>query len=430
MKRYFIVLITAFSYISICHAQLSLEDCHRKAHANYPLIRQYDLIEQSRQFTVENISKGYYPQIELSAVATYQSDVSEIPDVNLKLFGFNIPSKWYNVSYDKLSKDQYSMMLKLSQNVYDGGAVSAQKRIARSTADVSQEQLNVGMYQVNARVDNLFFGIILLNEQIKCSDLFIHELSLNLNTLQSMNKSGFVSQYDMDVINLQLKRAAQKQESLKGARRSYFAMLGILTDQNIADSTLLIVPSDDLPGNSINRRPELQLFNANQALIDAKLHSINTNTRPKVGVFAQAGYGKPGLDIFSRSFSPYYVIGASVKWNISAFYTHKNEKRVLLNDKSMVDAQRSLFIQNCNVLTAGQQETIRDLKQKIKTDDEIIALSSSIRSKAENKMKNGSISSDELLKHINAENESRQDKALHQVMLLKEINELKYIGNN
>ncbi|MFA6745006.1 MAG: transporter, partial [Bacteroides graminisolvens] len=84
MKQFvFWILIGCFAAHS--QAQITLESCRQKAQTNYPLVRQYELIEKTKEFSVSNAAKGYLPQFSLSAKATYQSDATTI---NLKIGDF------------------------------------------------------------------------------------------------------------------------------------------------------------------------------------------------------------------------------------------------------------------------------------------------------------------------------------------------------
>ena len=56
MKR----TILSFSFIlaaMLAHAQLTLEGCQHSAQTNYPLVRQYGLIEKAREYNLENAGK-------------------------------------------------------------------------------------------------------------------------------------------------------------------------------------------------------------------------------------------------------------------------------------------------------------------------------------------------------------------------------------
>ena len=60
-------------------AQFSLDECQQRAQANYPLVRQYELIEKTKEYTLSNLSKGNLPQISLNGKASYQSDATSLP---------------------------------------------------------------------------------------------------------------------------------------------------------------------------------------------------------------------------------------------------------------------------------------------------------------------------------------------------------------
>lgn len=58
----------------------TLEACQQAAEHNYPLIRQYGLIEKTAAVTESNLRKGWLPQLSATAQATYQSAVTAFPD--------------------------------------------------------------------------------------------------------------------------------------------------------------------------------------------------------------------------------------------------------------------------------------------------------------------------------------------------------------
>ena len=189
-------------------AQVTLEQCKEWARANYPLIRRYDLVEQSRQFTVENAMKEWLPQVGLSAGASYQSDVTSLP---VEIPGVDIPA---------LSKDQYDVSLTVTQQVYDGGQTAAAKRIANAQGDVEREQVSVAMYGVNERVDQLFFGVLVLDEQIRQVNVLKDDLSLALASVEAMVKGGVANQTDVDAVMVEQVKVCQKETDLKTRRET------------------------------------------------------------------------------------------------------------------------------------------------------------------------------------------------------------------
>ena len=112
----------------------TLEECQQAAERNYPLIRQYGLIEKTTALTVANIQKGWLPQVSASAQATYQSDVVAWPDEMRGMLG------QMGLNFEGLKKDQYKIGLDVQQTVFDGGAIKSQKEIARKQGDVQTAQ--------------------------------------------------------------------------------------------------------------------------------------------------------------------------------------------------------------------------------------------------------------------------------------------------
>lgn len=393
-----------------CYAQLTLQECRQKAHDNYPLIKQYDLVERLRDYNIANASVANLPQVSVTGLATYHTDMIK----------GNLPSTFDTKNYI------YGGMLQVSQSVYDGGAVTARKKITKADANVSSEQLNVSMYDVNSRVDQMFFGTLLLDEQIKQNKLLQEDLALSRKNVEAMMKNGIANQSDIDAIKVEQLNAEQQMKSMMEQRHSYIMMLAIFIGEKLDDGTTFSRPSGDMPESMEVKRPELKLFDAQTILLNEREKALDVNLKPKFGLFVSGLWGNTGLDMINKSM---LMAGAKLTWNIGGLYTRKNDKRQIEANRQQIESNRETFLFNTRLQTAGETSVITDLKQKIQTDDAIVVLRTSIRSKAERKVANGTLTINEMLRQINAESEAKQAKALHEVQLLKEIYQLKNIGN-
>lgn len=393
-----------------CYAQLTLQECRQKAHDNYPLIKQYDLVERLRDYNIANASVANLPQVSVTGLATYHTDMIK----------GNLPSTFDTKNYI------YGGMLQVSQSVYDGGAVAARKKITKADANVSSEQLNVSMYDVNSRVDQMFFGTLLLDEQIKQNKLLQEDLALSRKNVEAMMKNGIANQSDIDAIKVEQLNAEQQMKSMMEQRHSYIMMLAIFIGEKLDDGTTFSRPSGDMPESMEVKRPELRLFDAQTILLNEREKALDVNLKPKFGLFVSGLWGNTGLDMINKSM---LMAGAKLTWNIGGLYTRKNDKRQIEANRQQIESNRETFLFNTRLQTAGETSVITDLKQKIQTDDAIVVLRTSIRSKAERKVANGTLTINEMLRQINAESEAKQAKALHEVQLLKEIYQLKNIGN-
>ena len=398
---------------------LTIEEAQQMARDNYPAIRQLGLTEQARDYTLQNAMKGWLPQVSVSGRATYQNKVTKLP-IDVSQFG---------VDYDGLPKDQYDASVTVSQTIYDGGAIAANRRVASALADVQREQTNVTLYAIRERVNQLYFGILLIDEQLSQNLLLQDDLRLGLKTVESMERGGLANQTDIDAVKVEQIKTQQQEGSLRTMRQSYLRMLGTFVGKTLDTSTALQKPADE---NAVgaNNRPELSLYFSQERLLDQRQKALNTRLMPTIEAFAQGGYGNPGLNMLGNGWDTYFRIGATVSWNIGALYTRKNDQRLLRNEREQIATARETFLFNTRLQSEQTNGQIENLRSQVVQDDEIIRLRESIRSRSERRVENGTETVNEMLRDINAVGEARQQRAIHEVQLLQEIYNLKTINNN
>ena len=422
-------MVLLLCQLSVKAQSLTIETCQEKANANYPLVKQYGLIEQTAQYNVSNANKGYLPQLSISAKATYQSAVTQIPsslgDVLSKLTGkpFSFPA---------LPKDQYQAVIEATQVIWDGGVISTQKKITNLSKEVEKQKLDVDLYALKVRVNQLFFGILLLNEQLKQNDILKNDLLTNYNRLNAFKQNGIAYQADLDALNVEQLNTNQREADLKSTRKSFSIMLSALTGLDISDRTELTKPDLSLAvlKETSNHRPELRLFEAQNNLYESQKSLLDAGNRPKIGAFVQGGYGQPGLNMFTTGFSPFYIGGIRFSWNISGLYSQKNNLNKIDISKKTVDIQKETFEFNNNIVTRQQQTEIEKLQSTLANDDEIIRLRRNIKKAATSKLENGTASVSDLIRELNAENQAIQLKSLHEIQLLMNVYQLKNNINN
>ena len=418
-----ITLFLALVSYAPCFAQLSIEACYEKARANYPLIKQYGLIEKTKEYNLSNAAKGYLPQVTFSAQATYQSDVTEIPiDLDaIGLTGVKIPS---------VSQDQYKMELALSQTLWDGGAIRSERKALRTQAEVDQRDMDVSMYAINERVNQLYFGVLLAEAQLEQNKVLQAELRRSCEQVSSYIKNGIAQQSDLDAIRVDLLKAKQTEAQFEHTKRAYREMLSRLIGEEIGEETRLVKPEAVRPLTKENNRPELGLYQAQIRNLRAQDSRITAGMMPKLGLFVTGGYGKPGLDMFEDNFKVYYLAGVKLSWNLGSLYTRKNDRRKIQTGIRSIETQRETFLFNTSLDVAQRNATIDKYIDQLKYDDEIIALRGSVKRASEAKMANGTLSGTDLTRDIHAEQSAIQDKILHEMELLQAIYNLKYVTNN
>jgi Outer membrane protein len=419
-KVAFIITLAFISLHAPIYGQLSVDDCYKKAQTNYPQVKQYGLIEQSKEFNLSNANKGYLPQVSFSAKATYQSAVTKLP--------ITLP----NVSIEGLNKDQYQSVVEVNQSVWDGGVIRNQKKITEASSAVDKQKLDVDMYAINDRVNQLFFGILLLDEQIKQNLLLQDELKRNYNQISAYITNGIANQADLDAVKVNQLSTAQHKVELEATRKAYTEMLSAMIGEEIKEGTSLVKPSfaEEISLSSTINRPELRLFEVQSNLFETQKSMVDAKNLPKLGVFVQGGYGNPGLNMLKNEFSPYYVAGARLTWNFGSLYTKKNDKKLLDNSLQNVAVQKETFLFNTNLKMTQQSNEIDKIKQLMRDDDEIIRLRTNIKKASEVKVEHGTLSVTDLLRDINSEDQAKQSKVLHEIQLLISIYNYKNSTNN
>ena len=417
-------LVLALTMLPMLVQGQTLEECQQAAEKNYPLIRQYGLIEKTTQLTVANIQKGWLPQVSASAQATYQSDVTGWPDeMKTMMSGMGIDMKG-------LKKDQYRVGIDVQQTIYDGGVIGSQKRIAREQGKVQAAQNEVNIYHVRRRVNEMYFGLLLIDEQIKLNRDLQTLLAGNESKLESMTKQGTAAESDLQNVKAERLNAVQKATELASQKQMLLRMLSTFCGMEVK---AVQKPQVEIDGNGMtteNRRPELKMLDAQIGLLNAQEKALNAVLMPKVGVFAQGFYGYPGLNMFEdmmrHKWSLNGIIGARVTWNIGALYTRKNDKAKLQLQRDITENSREVFLFNNQLEQIQQCENVERYQKLMTDDDEIIALRQAVRRAAESKLAHGIIDVNDLVREINQENAACVQQSVHEIEMLKEIYDNKY----
>ncbi len=429
MKAVPLIFLILFVICIKVNAQITIEECQEKARLNYPLIKQYGLIEENENLTISNANMAYLPQVTVSARAIYQSDVTEIP-ASLGQILSQMTGR--EVTFPVIGKDQYQAILEINQLIWDGGIISANKKIANSDAEVSGRKLDVDLYALKERISQLFFGVLIIDSQMKQNELFKEELEKNSDKVKALINNGVASQAELDIIKVEQINSLQREIELKSTRNAFVNMMMAFTGIKIDNSSVFVKPvlSDPDFGNLIIKRPEISLFETQNKLINIQKSLLYANNYPRIGLFIQGGYGQPGLNMFSDGFHPYYIGGVRFSWNLNGFYNQKNNIGKLENSKKNLDIQKEIFLFNVKQKLCQQEEEIKKLKVVVVNDGEIVKLRENIKKISSSKLENGTLSVTDMVREINAENQARLLKSIHEVQLVMSIYNLNNNINN
>ncbi len=422
MKKAFITLVFMALGLSAAHA-ISIEECFRLAKENYPMIKQYSLTEELSDYSFKNASLvTWVPQLTLSGQFTYQDKVVAFPSSMMNLFN------QFGVDMKGMTKDQYKVQLQLNQMIWDGGYAKAQREAIRAEEDVSLLQLNAQIDAILEQVSSMYFGILTLEANLR-TNIYADELmSENLKVAEAAVENGVAMQSDADVIKVEILSLRQQRRQLELSILTYRSMLAIMIGREITMDENFEKPLPIIIDTKLSNRTELKVFDAQLRSLDASKKLLNSAITPRFNFFAQGWYGKPGNNMFDDmvygKLSWNGILGVSMTWSLTGFYTRKNDKRSLDVQRKAIEVQRETFNYQISLQQEQIQSEIDRMNEIGESDEEILALRKSIRAASESKFRNGIITSSDLLRDITNENNAVISKDLHEFELLKNIYEM------
>ena len=401
-------LLTGVKLFAQQSAHLTIAEVYQLAQKNYPLIKQRDLIAKTKEYSLSNAAKGYLPALSVNGQATYQSTVTNFP-FKIPIPGFTLPT---------YSKDQYKIYAEVDQVIYDGGLIKNQKQTAEVNEIIQQQNLEVELYALYDRVNQLFFGALLMDEQLKQNDLLKQDIQNGIDKAKALVANGTAYKSSVDELSAQLLQTEQSRVELIATKKAYLNMLSLFINNPIDETTTLEKPDAPVVTDNINR-PELLFYEYQKRNYDLQGDVLKANLRPKFSFFVQGGYARPGLNFLNNDFAWYYLGGLRLSWNLGSWYTLKNQKQLLDINRNMLDIQKETFLFNTRITQKQQNADVEKYLELLKKDDAIIVLRESVKNAANAQLENGVLSAHDYITEVNAEDQARQNFILHEVQLLQ-----------
>ena len=384
---------------------LTLEECYTLAKQNYPLIKRQNLIAKTKDYTVQNAAKGWLPQIQIIGQATYQNDVIQFP--------IHLP----NMTVDPLSKDQYKVFTDIQQNIYDGGIIAHQKKIATLNAEIELQKTEVETDQLEIRINQIYFGILQTEEQLQQVELTKSDLSNGLKKAEIQLENGVIFRSNVDILKAQIISLDQKKIELLSVKKSFLQMLSFFIQKNLDENTTFVKPEKILIQTE-NKRAELQLFDLQKRILEQQKENINSKNLPKIGAFFQGGYGNPGFNMLKNEFDLFYIGGLRLNIPISGFYTRKNDLALVVTQQDEIDIQKENFLFNQQFQSIQNNNDLEKIQKLIEKDDELILLRESIKNASFAQLENGVITTSDYLREVNELDRTKNQKIAHEIQYL------------
>ena len=417
MKRMKVCLVLAAMGVGIgANAQTTLDECISLAFENYPQVQEMSLIEKTKDLDLKNAAFAWIPQLNVSGKATWQSQVVEMP--------FDMPGMEFNIPHD-----QYGLTADITQQIWDGGASHSKKELAEAGAEVKKGQLEISLWSLRSRVENIYLGIILIDKQMALNDLLRESLERSRSEVKSLVEKGVALSTDMDQLSVNILSCLQQRASLEADRNSYVRILSLMTGKDM-QGVELVAPTEALSymeegEPDFSGRPEMSLYSAQLKQNDLQLRQLNTLISPKLNLTFQAGYGRPGMNMLSGDFSGYCVAGLKLQWNIGALYTRSNDIHKLKADARRIELTRKSFLMNSSIEAEQKNNAILKAREVLERDTEIIELRQKISHSSEKQYQEGTIKMNDYLSMLDEEYKARANESLHEIQLMMAVYDMK-----
>ena len=402
----YLILLAFLLHLSLnAQETVTLKETQQLAKEHYPLIKRNGLIEKTKAYTLENIAKGWLPQINVVGQATYQNEVTQLP--------FALP----NSSVEPLSKDQYKVYADIQQTVYDGGLISNQKKLAKIQSETEIQKNEVELDKLEERINQIYFGILQSQEQLQQTEITKNDIENGLKKASAQLEYGTIFRSQVDVLKAQLIGLEQRQIEIQSLRKNLIETLSLFTKKDFSENTVFETP-EKLLLTGENNRAELKLFTLQQQMLETQKSLVESKNLPKLGAFFQSGYGKPGFNMLRNEFDVFNISGLRLQIPISGYYTKKNDLALLNTQQQDLEIQKENFLFNQNFSTIRNNEELEKLQQLIDKDEELIVLRQSIKKASLAQLENGVINTSDYLREVNAEEQARIQKMTHEIQFL------------
>lgn len=397
---------------------LSLQICYQKAEENYPLIQQYELLEKSESYSLDQIASGNFPQIRLGGQWSYQSEVTQIP---FSLPGNDIPG---------IDKDQYKVYVDVAQPLTDLFTLQkSRKDLVQKEASVRVNALDSEIYKLKERINQLYFGILLIDRQIVQANLLKEQVESGIQINRVAVANGIALKSSVSLLEAESLKIEKRLIELKANRKAFMERLSLFIGENIEENTEFGEPNEVPVSFQINR-PELDLFQSQKEVFQSQKRLVENQNLPSLSLFGQGGYGKPGLNMLSNQSDFYYLAGLRFSWDITRLYNRKKDKKKLDIQQDIIEVEKETFLFNTNQFLQSYRQEILKMEALIAVDLQIIERRKEITQTAEIQLENGVLTTNDYLTYLHEEDEAQQELLLHQIKRLKAMYDYKTTSGN
>lgn len=418
MKKLLFYLLASLLGSAAFAQELSLQECQQLARQNHPLLKQAGVIDEMYSLRIKSVRSANLPQLDLSGRASYQSEVTSI---SIPMLGIN----------NEQSKDQYKVLLDIKQKLYDFGMTKNRKNIEIADRNVAYQQNELDLYKLKETVNSLYFGILAAQENNSILSYKKEILLERQKIVGSAVKNGMSLPNELDNLQAEALLTDQQQVELSMNKQTSLDLLGILIGKELNENALLLKPiAAEADTDSKLIRPEIRLFELQKEKINRNEIMLKSSHMPYLYAFGQGGYGRPGLNMLTNDFDSWYMVGLGFSWNLWDGNKTKNDRAALRTQKKSIDISRENFERNIKLSLTQEKNNVQKLEILLISDQELLKLKEKIAKRSQSALDNGTITSADYIRDLNAALQAKNSLNIHQLQLIQaKINYQTILGN-
>lgn len=395
---------------------LTLEQAYEQLYISWPLAEKADIERRASDWNRKIAESGRYPELRLSASASYRSDVIDVP--------FSSPGSDPPV----FSKDHYNLSMELNQTIFDGGRSRILSELEDHKSEVTQAEIRTEFLTVQNQMEQVWYGVLILQKQEESLQIMIEDLKNQLSVIRSKVQNGILLPGNEWSIQAEIIRIEQELSYLQGDIEAGYGVLGEMLGTDLTPDIELKLPMvSDFESYTLAEivRPEYDLFNANLQRLDSQKRLAYSDVLPSVGLFATSAYGRPGLNVFDDDLQFYWIVGVRAQWSFRKTRTANMKREMLDLQKSSIDRDRNQFTRRVQSELIQTEEEIHSLNRQMRQDQELLLLRNDIVKEKKSQLENGVINSTEYITELHAENRARINLQIRKIRYIQAVSEYK-----
>lgn len=420
MRTIILVTFLMISGFSLAQESLTLLDCQRMARENAPRLEDLEVLKNMGETRMDQAGSSWYPSLDLNGKISYQSDV-----VTVALTDPTIP-----VEFPQVPHEQYGFNLDISQNLYDGGISKGKKDYEEAMLAADLQQVEVDLYGLKGRVNQYYFAILLLQENMHNLELHLDNLKARKEAVQTAVTHGALLETELHILEVERLKVEKSILELSSAKKAHMSALKVICGEGFSEQSVLEKPHFEDVGSQELSRPEYRLFDLKQASMEAGKELMGKKRLPVLYAFGQTGYGKPGYNMLSEEWDYYYMIGAGLRWKIWDWNSTSREKQLIGYQQQMLQTQRASFDREIKTLLVQEEAKMEQYRLTMEMDRQVLELQARISKQAAVQLENGTMTATNYIIELNKESLAKITLDTHRLMLMQSMaNYLTIQGN-